>query len=183
MDLLEHLTQEHRKAESMLSTLAQSEEGAERESTVEELTTALQTHMAVEERFLYPIVKKTLGEETEDEAESEHTLARDGLQKLNELVAEPGFGAAVDMLVAGIGHHVQEEENEIFPQLRQKAADQIAALDPEQLEQEVKSSGASRGGTDLTKEELYEKAKQAEVPGRSSMSKDELANAVQSSDS
>ncbi len=36
-------------------------------------------------------------------------------------------------------------------------------------------------GPELSRDELYEKAKQADVPGRSSMTKEELAHAVDKS--
>jgi len=176
VDVLDHLTQEHRKAESLLEQLGSSEPGPERDRLVDELTAAMSTHMAVEERFLYPIVVEVVDRESETEAEVEHDLAREGLVKLDQLRSEPGFGAAVDMVKAGIGHHVHEEEQEIFPKLRQKAADRLAGLDPEQLEESVKSDVS-----DLTKDELYQRAQEAEVPGRSSMTKDELADAVRQS--
>ena len=168
MELLDHLTEEHRKVEGLLDMLATSEEGPDREATLAELESSLSTHMAVEETFLYPIVTKVIGAEDEEEAEVEHGLARDGLAKLRELVAQPGFGAAVDMLTAGIGHHVKEEEQELFPQLRAEAAEQVRALGtPDELEVKVKS-----------KSDLYEQAKNAGVEGRSQMNKDELAEAV-----
>jgi hemerythrin-like domain-containing protein len=176
MDMLEHLMQEHRKAEELLAVLAESDPGPEREATLAELDEALQVHMAVEERFLYPLVESALDEEMSEEAEVEHNLARDALTSLRELQREPGFGAAVAMLRAGIGHHVREEEQEIFPQLRQEAAEDVATLDPEEAEQAVR---ADLETIDLTREELYERAKQADVPGRSQMTKDELARALQ----
>jgi iron-sulfur cluster repair protein YtfE (RIC family) len=184
-DLLEHLTEEHRKAEQMMKTLLDSDEGPERERTLGELREALTKHMAVEEQFLYPIVKRTLGEEPEEEAENEHQLARDGLAKLSELVSEPGFGAAVEMLQGGIGHHVKEEEQEIFPKLRRQAGDEVAALDPEELEQQVQqgsSDGGGRRGSEPTKDELYQRAQEADIAGRSQMSKDELAEALEKAD-
>jgi hypothetical protein len=109
-----------------------------------------------------------------EEADIEHDLARTGLRKMRELVGQPGFGAAVDMVKGGIGHHVKEEEGEMFPALRKKAAQQLDAMDPEDLEEQVKSSPAG----DATKAELYEKARQAGIEGRSSMTKDELVHAL-----
>ena len=175
MDVLNHLVKEHREVEAMLEKLADSEEGQERKAMVAQLTESLSTHMKVEERFVYPIVKDVVGKEEEQEAENEHQLARDGLQKLNELVSEPGFAAAVDMVKAGVKHHVDDEEDEIFPEVRKKASERIDALgDPDELEAQV-SSGAT---STATKQDLYEEAKEANIPGRSSMTKDELTEAL-----
>ncbi len=177
MDLLEHLTEEHRTAERLLDQLDNSEPGAERDRLVGELDTALRRHMAVEEQFLYPIVKEVIGEDDVTEAENEHELAREGLDNLADLADEGGFGAVVEMLKAGIGHHVEEEENDMFPELRERAAAQIAELDPEQLEARVERSGTS-SSDGPTKAELYEQAQDADVEGRSTMTKDELAAAL-----
>ena len=76
MDVLTHLTEEHRKVEAMLAVLADSDPGDERESTVWELEEALSTHMLVEEQFVYPIVKEELGTEEFVGASNEHDLTR-----------------------------------------------------------------------------------------------------------
>ena len=76
-----------------------------------------------------------VGAEEAKEANVEHGLAREGLTDLGRLVDEPGFGAAVAMLTAGIRHHVKEEEQEVFPALKRKIdrqelselGDQVAA--------------------------------------------------------
>ena len=138
MDVLTHLTQEHRKVEAMLAVLADSEPGNEREDTVVELEDALETHMLVEERFVYPIVKDALGTDEFVGANNEHDLTRAGLEEIRNLIEQPGFGGAVEALAGGLHHHVDEEENQIFPALRDKAASKIDALgDPDQLEAAV----------------------------------------------
>ena len=120
------LKRDHREAAAMLKILADSKPGARRRSTVKKLVGALTLHMEIEESRVYPLVAQLVGREEQQEAEIEHGLARDGLVKLQELVDEPGFGAGVAMLTAGIRHHVKEEEQEIFPELKKK-------LDREQL--------------------------------------------------
>ena len=174
-DVLSHLIEEHRKVEQMLAQLKESDEGPERNRLFAELKESLATHMAVEERFIYPVMAEALGEDEADDATDEHELARAGLAEAEKRLEEGAFEAAVEILEAGIGHHVEEEETEQFPELRAKAGDRLAQMDPEELEAAVESGGSSDGPT---KDELYEKAKEADVPGRSAMSKDELAEAV-----
>lgn len=193
MDILEHLEHEHREVERMLDELAASEEGGEREQLILDLEEALRLHMAVEEQHVYPIVVDVMDPEDETEARIEHDLARDGIAKLKALSEEPGFGAVVDMVRAGIAHHVEEEEDEIFPELREKAGDRIARLDPEALEDRTEPidrepevplpgveapEGAAGDLDDLTRDELYERAKEAGISGRSSMTKQQLAEAL-----
>jgi hemerythrin-like domain-containing protein len=114
------LKQDHKDVAAMLKTLADSRPGARRRSTVEKLTASLALHMEFEERSIYPLVAEEVDEESAEEATIEHELAREGLAEVNRLVDEPGFGAAVAMLTAGIRHHVKEEEQEMFPALKQQ---------------------------------------------------------------
>jgi iron-sulfur cluster repair protein YtfE (RIC family) len=147
MNVLDHLTEEHRKVENMLAELASSQPGEEREETVTELEEALQTHMALEERYVYPLVKETVGAEEFTDATKEHNETRRALQQVRDLVDQTGFEAAVEELAAGIQHHVQEEEGEIFPKLRENAAAAIEGLgDPEQLEVAVEEGTAANPG-------------------------------------
>jgi hemerythrin-like domain-containing protein len=115
------LKADHREAAAMLKTLGESKRpGEKRRRTTAKLVAALQLHLQIEESLVYPLVAQRVGKKEEKEAEIEHSLAREGLSKLSELVDEPGFGAAVAMLTAGINHHVKEEETEVFPKLKSK---------------------------------------------------------------
>jgi iron-sulfur cluster repair protein YtfE (RIC family) len=194
VDVLHHLTEEHRKVEGLLDQLADTEPGEERDDLVEQLEHSLGVHMAVEEHFVYPIVEDVAGAEARQEELAEHDLTRTGLAQLRELIDGPGFGAVVAMLQGGIGHHVEEEETELFPQLREEAADRIAELDAEELERRVEEEGlvdlvggmatgdatVDLGGDDdgPTKAELMDRAREVDLPGRSQMTKDELAEAL-----
>jgi iron-sulfur cluster repair protein YtfE (RIC family) len=112
------LKKDHREAAALLKQLEASKPGAQRRKTVTKLDQALSLHMRIEEELVYPLVAKVVGREEAKEAGIEHGLARDGLSKLVDLVDKPGFGAAVAMLTAGIKHHVKEEEQDVFPDLK-----------------------------------------------------------------
>jgi hemerythrin-like domain-containing protein len=114
------LKQDHREAAAMLKILADSKPGARRRSTVAKLDAALNLHMEIEEKLVYPLVSKLVGKDDAKEAGIEHGLMREMLADTSRLVDEPGFGAAVAMLTAGIRHHVKEEETEVFPELKRK---------------------------------------------------------------
>jgi hypothetical protein len=117
-DPMRILKQDHREAKRLLTALAESEEGREREQMAKELEKALSLHMELEERLVYPLVKEHVGTEDEEEAEIEHRLAREGLRQMMSMVDQPGFGAAVEMVKGGIEHHVHEEEGELLPELK-----------------------------------------------------------------
>ena len=117
-DPMRILKADHREAEKLIEQLGETEEGSKREALLDELTMKLTAHMQMEEQIVYGPVAKQVGAEDEEEAEIEHDLARETLQKLRQMVAVPGFGAVVEMLKGGIGHHVEEEETQLLPELK-----------------------------------------------------------------
>jgi hemerythrin superfamily protein len=176
-DVLSMLEREHRHVEQLLGELAETEDADERERLVGEVSKALSAHMQFEEEHLYPLLQE-LDHELSEEAEVEHQLAREGLAKLTDYVSVPGFGAVVDMLTAGISHHVKDEEDEVFPELRTHvAAERLTSLGRTLFEH--KRITGTLAPPDATKEELLELARQQEVEGRSDMSKEELREALE----
>jgi iron-sulfur cluster repair protein YtfE (RIC family) len=139
MDVLEHLEEEHRKVERMIAQLESSKSAQERRPVLAELGDSLATHMAVEEERVYPIVEEVLGSDKAREAQEEHDASRSDMAAMVELIDSGDFASAVAQFKKGISHHVEEEERELFPQLRKEAPDAIAELgDHEEVEDEVK---------------------------------------------
>jgi iron-sulfur cluster repair protein YtfE (RIC family) len=176
LNLLDELERQHRMAEDLVSDLEAAEEAEQQRAILGELQAALAEHMEVEETQVYPRVRE-LDPEASEEAGVEHNLAREGLARLARLIGEPGFGAAVAMVQAGLEHHVDEEEQEVFPMLRQ--AEGAERGESSAVKRARQSGGRrSRGGDGQSKAELYEEAKRLGIEGRGSMNKDELAEAV-----
>jgi iron-sulfur cluster repair protein YtfE (RIC family) len=147
MDVLEHLEDEHRKLEELIAELEATNTAAEREPLLAELGESLAMHTNVEEERLYPIVEERLGADDAREANAEHDIARDDLARLVDLEDGDGFARALAQFKEDIGNHVRDEETDLFPRLRARAAADIAALgDPDKLEDEVQQ--------DLTDENL-----------------------------
>lgn len=117
-DPMRILKADHREVEKLLAKLAETDEGAERQQLADDLVMKLTAHMEMEESIVYPPVGKEVGKEDQEEATIEHGLAREALDKIAAMVEAPGFGAVVEMLKGGISHHVEEEETELLPELK-----------------------------------------------------------------
>jgi hemerythrin-like domain-containing protein len=117
-DPMRILKADHREVERLLKRLVDTDEGRERNELADEVAMKLTAHMEIEESIVYPPVSDEVGEEDREEAEIEHRLARQGLETMMSMLDQPGFGAAVQMLLGGITHHVEEEERELLPELR-----------------------------------------------------------------
>ena len=120
VSLLDRLEQEHRNVEAIFGRMDGATDESEQRSLLQELETALTPHMQTEESQVYPVLAE-VDEEMAAEAESEHGEARDALAALKGQIGMPGFNAALETLKSGIEHHVEEEEGQTFPKLRQAA--------------------------------------------------------------
>jgi hemerythrin superfamily protein len=123
-DVTEVLEQDHRKVEKLFEQIKGSK-GAARAKYVERLVSDLRLHMKVEESIVYPAIAKQVddGDDMVEEAKTEHKGARKVLDDVEKLSPnKPGFDGALTMLEAGISHHVEEEEDEVFPKFRKSVS-------------------------------------------------------------
>ncbi len=134
------LKKDHREVNTRLSALAKSNPGPERNQLMQEVDRMLRLHMDIEERVVYPSVERVEGKKPAKEANVEHGLVRAGLDQARQLRRAPGFGAAIEMLAAGVSHHVKEEESEILPALKQG----MSKEDWESLGNEIEAAKAAK---------------------------------------
>jgi len=88
--------------------------------------------------------------------------------------------AKMTVIIENVEHHAEEEEQEMFPPLRSTLpAEELDGL-ADQMEARKAELGAPvlADKIDLTKEALLELARAQSIPGRTSMSQEELAATV-----
>lgn len=181
MDVTKLLEADHRHVEELFDEIERVE-GPQRQSLIDQLVAALRGHMELEEQVVYPAMQPVTGDEAFEEANTEHELARSAIDDVVRLAPdEPGFGAALEAAKAGIAHHVEEEENEVFPKLRKDGEEILAAIATPFMSKRLDlglpmTSEALAAAS--TKDELVQEAQSAGIEGATSMNKDELASAL-----
>jgi len=81
----------------------------------------LSQHSAIEEQVFYPAIRQRLGEDefTVLEGLEEHHLAKLSLSELEKLApTHERFRAKFTVLIESTRHHIEEEENDMFPKVR-----------------------------------------------------------------
>ena len=181
MDPTKLLEADHRKVEDLFAKI-ENAEGDARMPFITELEASLTAHMQLEEDVVYPAMEPVTGAETVQEGNKEHELARKTLAEMMALAPdEPGFGGAMEAVKAGIEHHVEEEENDVFPKLRSEAPELLREMATPFMHKRTELGlpfDASSLAEASTKEELLDEAKNAGIEGASSMNKEELAEAL-----
>src|SRR5262245_7353165 len=120
MDITDMLEHDHREAEQLFEKIS-SAGAPERRPLWGELRRTLDMHMRIEERHVYPLVRESIGDQAANEARNEHDEARRGLDEAERFLPDqPGFEAALEVVRSAIEHHIDEEETEVLPQLRER---------------------------------------------------------------
>ena len=119
-DPIEMLEQQHREVESLFETFEEAKDGAAKRAAFQQIADALAIHAAIEEHHLYPAVKDKQTEDLLREAVEEHLSTKRIIADLLSMpVTDKNFEAKVKVLKEQIEHHVEEEEGELFPQVRE----------------------------------------------------------------
>jgi hemerythrin superfamily protein len=185
MDALELLTADHNRVRGLF-TRFQAAEGSDDGKAAElaaMIFEELEVHTKIEEEIFYPAVK-ACNEEIAD-------LVAEGLEEhhvVEELMAEAkgldpsdeAWAAKLKVMMENVEHHAEEEEQELFPLVR-KGLDENARTDLGQRLEAMKAQLGAPTAADkahLSTEELNRLAREQEIPGRSSMKREELVATV-----
>ncbi|MBB5784482.1 hemerythrin domain-containing protein [Nonomuraea jabiensis] len=133
-DMIEVLVTDHREVEEMFTQLERmTGDGGEQAKTLaEKVVIELVRHSVAEEEYLYPTVRDHVpgGGKLADQEIAEHADAEETMKRLEAL--EPGqtdFWPTAQLLMGQIRAHIREEENDLFPRLREACpADQLVEL-------------------------------------------------------
>jgi hemerythrin HHE cation binding domain-containing protein len=177
-DVVDLIMQDHREVERLFDELKDNPE--KRKGLLPVLTTLLSAHSRAEEAEVYPVAAAEADEADEvAHSQEEHVEADKLLAKLAATDPESAaFDKALQNVIDAVSHHVDEEETKVLPGIR-------ANLTPERRLELGEAFAASRKAhlgdqpDDITRDELLQQARNADVSGVSSLSKDDLQKKLQ----
>ena len=140
MNALELLKQDHQKVKGLFQEIRKSSDRSKQKELFDKIDTELEMHTHIEETIFYPAIGEQ--EKLKDmvaEALEEHQQAKELLQQLEELRADNhDFGSNLQRLMEAVEHHVEEEEGEMFPKIRE-------VFDEDELEQLCEELESAKG--------------------------------------
>jgi hemerythrin-like domain-containing protein len=123
MDALTLLRNDHKTVEQLFKRFEKAGDRAyvEKRQIVDRIIEELSVHAAIEEQVFYPVARATVAD-TEDialESLEEHHIVKWLLSELVDLdPASERFDAKVTVLIENVRHHVDEEQTDFFPKVR-----------------------------------------------------------------
>ena len=186
MDALSLLTADHNRVRGLFARFQAAEEEKDTGTMMElaaKIIVELEVHTTIEEEIFYPEIKGANEEikDVVDEGVEEHHVAKTLIEEIKGLTPEDdAFAAKMKVLIESVEHHAEEEEQEMFPEVR-KALDTAKREDMGvRLEARKAQLGAPTAADKehLTTEQLRELATEQEIPGRSKMDREELVATV-----
>ncbi|MET9514420.1 hemerythrin domain-containing protein [Streptomyces sp. NPDC002994] len=125
-DVITELTTDHQEVEELFTNIEELPPGdRQRKVYADQVTMELVRHSVAEEAYLYPAVRKHVPDgdaladrELEDHAEAERTM-----KDMESCEADdPQFDMLVGKLMTEIRAHIMDEENNLFPRLRESCS-------------------------------------------------------------
>jgi iron-sulfur cluster repair protein YtfE (RIC family) len=175
MKVTDLLKKDHREVEDLFSQIEEAS-GSKRAELAATIFDELEIHTTAEEEVFYPAIREAAGDEIVDESVQEHHVVDVLMAELKAIddVDADEWTAKLTVMKENVEHHVEEEEQEMFPDVEKALGD--ARL--ESLGEEVAEFKLRRRLEGKTVDELQVFARDCELDGRSDMDKDALVDAL-----
>jgi hemerythrin superfamily protein len=123
MNALTLLKQDHQNVEALFERFEKAGDQAfvEKRKIVDKIIDQLSVHAVIEEQVLYPAIRAKLTDEVPSvlEALEEHHAVKMLLAEIEKLAPQAErFTPKVTVMIENVRHHVKEEEDELFPKVR-----------------------------------------------------------------
>jgi hemerythrin superfamily protein len=125
MDALALLTSDHDEVRGMFEQFRAAKEAENTEkmrSLQQQIFDELETHTRIEEDIFYPAVQALGVEDLTEivtEGIQEHHVVKVLMREIRDLSDQEIFEAKMTVLMENVEHHAEEEETEMFPDLRE----------------------------------------------------------------
>lgn len=123
MNAIDLLKSQHREVEQLFSKLEKAKGAKSKRAAFEAVADALAAHATIEEHQFYPAVKAKRTEDILLESLEEHLGIKRVLADLLQISADDEtFDAKAKVLKEQVEHHVEEEEEDLFPKVKKLLA-------------------------------------------------------------
>lgn len=127
-DAIALLRADHKLVSTLFEQYESARTATKKKALVAQICMELTVHAQIEEEIFYPQVKQALKDkELVPEAIVEHATLKDLIAQIEDV--EPDgemYDAKVKVLSEYVKHHVKEEQNELFPKVKESKLDLIA---------------------------------------------------------
>ena len=124
-DAITLLEADHREVETLFDQYEGAEDDGQKGAIAAQICLALKVHAQIEEELFYPPARDKTGDaDLVDEAIVEHMGAKTLIAQIEAMKpGQPLYDAKVKVLSEQVRHHVEEEESELFPEVRETRID------------------------------------------------------------
>jgi hemerythrin superfamily protein len=124
-DAIALLEADHREVDGYFEQYEALTEDADKKALAGKICLALKVHTQIEEELFYPPARTATGDgDLLDEAVVEHMGAKTLIAQIEAMQpGQPLYDAKVKVLGEQVRHHVKEEEEELFPEVRETTID------------------------------------------------------------
>ena len=137
VDAIAMLKEDHQRVKDLFAQYEGTSNMEAKWTVAEEVFVELETHAQLEEQIFYPAVNDDSdeGPALVQEALQEHQQVKDLIVTLREMGPDNhDFDATFRALMQNVEHHVEEEENQMFPLAEQALVEDLDELKDEMQE-------------------------------------------------